>query len=195
MPVDPPIGSIMALAGPPAGLNEAQENWLICDGRQLDRNRFPALFTVIGTTWGGDGAPNFYLPDLRGQFLRGVDKKRDGSLDNAVDPDRDNRVGFRPPGAPNNPGNSGNDVGSFQPDAFFSHTHPASSASTSQPHSHVFRSPQGGGSSGAPGGQGLGPERTSQEVVAISTTTTVHASGGQETRPRNAYVYWIIRYR
>jgi microcystin-dependent protein len=64
--VGPPVGSIMTYAGitDPSG-------WLICDGRQISRLSYANLFTVIGTNYGGDGAPNFFIPDLRSAFICG----------------------------------------------------------------------------------------------------------------------------
>jgi microcystin-dependent protein len=39
--------------------------WLKCDGRALSNNAFPALFEVVGTSFGSNSASNFYLPDFR----------------------------------------------------------------------------------------------------------------------------------
>jgi microcystin-dependent protein len=68
---DLPVGSITAFAGP---IDNLPEDWAVCDGRRLDRRVDVALFNAIGVSWGGNGAPFFRLPDLRGQFLRGVDR-------------------------------------------------------------------------------------------------------------------------
>lgn len=45
----------------------APANFLPCDGRALKVSDYQALFSVIGTTYGGDGTTNFNLPDLRGR--------------------------------------------------------------------------------------------------------------------------------
>jgi len=51
--------------------------WLLMNGAALSRTTYAALFGVIGTTWGqGDGATTFNLPDMRGEFARGVDMLR-----------------------------------------------------------------------------------------------------------------------
>jgi microcystin-dependent protein len=42
----------------------APENWLPCDGRILSTVKYQMLFSLIGTTYGGDGASNFALPKL-----------------------------------------------------------------------------------------------------------------------------------
>jgi microcystin-dependent protein len=49
------------------GFNFAPENWLLCDGRLLSIAQNETLFSLIGTTYGGDGETNFALPDLRGR--------------------------------------------------------------------------------------------------------------------------------
>jgi len=41
--------------------------WLLCNGQLLSINQYEALFTLIGTTYGGDGRTTFALPDLRGR--------------------------------------------------------------------------------------------------------------------------------
>lgn len=45
----------------------APANFLPCDGRALKISEYQALFSLIGTTYGGDGTTNFNLPDLRGR--------------------------------------------------------------------------------------------------------------------------------
>lgn len=39
--------------------------WALCDGRLMSISRHSALFSVVGTTYGGDGMTTFALPDLR----------------------------------------------------------------------------------------------------------------------------------
>ena len=47
--------------------------FLLCDGAELSRTNYAALFAKIGTTFGeGDGETTFNLPDYRGYFLRGL---------------------------------------------------------------------------------------------------------------------------
>jgi microcystin-dependent protein len=43
------------------------KDWLPCNGQLLSINTYQALFSLIGTTYGGDGRVNFALPDLRGR--------------------------------------------------------------------------------------------------------------------------------
>lgn len=88
-----PPGAVQAFARstPPTG-------WLRCNGAAVSRTTFNTLFAALGTTFGvGDGSSTFNLPDLRGEFIRGLDDGR------GVD--------------------AGRLLGSAQSDAFKSHTH------------------------------------------------------------------------
>ncbi len=55
---------IVAFNFPPKG-------WAFCNGQLLPINQNQALFSLLGTTYGGDGRVNFGLPDLRGQVAIG----------------------------------------------------------------------------------------------------------------------------
>lgn len=44
----------------------APKGWALCNGQLLPINQNQALFSLLGTTFGGDGRVNFALPDLRG---------------------------------------------------------------------------------------------------------------------------------
>ncbi len=49
------------------------EGWLVCDGREVSRTTYSALFEVIGTSFGsGDGETTFALPDSRGRVPLGA---------------------------------------------------------------------------------------------------------------------------
>lgn len=45
----------------------APKGWTMCNGALLPINQNQALFSLLGTTFGGDGRVNFALPDLRGR--------------------------------------------------------------------------------------------------------------------------------
>ena len=45
----------------------APQGWALCNGQLLPINQNQALFSLLGTTFGGDGQVNFALPDLRGR--------------------------------------------------------------------------------------------------------------------------------
>jgi microcystin-dependent protein len=49
------------------GFNFAPKGWALCNGQFLPINQNQALFSLLGTTYGGDGRVNFALPDLRGR--------------------------------------------------------------------------------------------------------------------------------
>ena len=171
-----PIGSVTAFAGVnvPAG-------WLVCDGSVVSRTTYSNLFAVIGNAWGdGDGVSTFNLPDLQGRFLRGVDNGT------GRDPDAASRT------ASNNGGNTGSSVGTVEDQQYLAHTHGV----TDPGHFHksvntdVVRNTGGYGTGIGTGG--LGPNQ-----ITMTTNTTgisINNSGGTETRPKNAAVYFIIKY-
>jgi microcystin-dependent protein len=47
--------------------NFAPKGWAWCDGQLLPLSQNTALFSLLGTTYGGDGKSNFALPDLQGR--------------------------------------------------------------------------------------------------------------------------------
>jgi len=53
--------------------NFAPRGWAFCNGQILPINQNQALFSLLGTTYGGDGRVNFALPDLRGRAPLHVD--------------------------------------------------------------------------------------------------------------------------
>lgn len=50
----------------------APRNWALCNGQLMAINQNQALFSLLGTTYGGNGTTNFALPDLRGRTMVGV---------------------------------------------------------------------------------------------------------------------------
>jgi len=48
--------------------NFAPKGWTMCNGQLLPINQNQPLFSLLGTTYGGDGRVNFALPDLRGRL-------------------------------------------------------------------------------------------------------------------------------
>ena len=49
------------------GFNFAPVGWALCNGQLLPINQNTALFSLLGTTYGGDGRTNFALPNLQGR--------------------------------------------------------------------------------------------------------------------------------
>lgn len=69
-----PAGCVFYTASP-----NVPTGYLRAEGQLVSKNGiYAALFNAIGTTYGGDGNPNFRLPDLRGEFIRGVSANRSG---------------------------------------------------------------------------------------------------------------------
>ncbi|MGV3629824.1 MAG: phage tail protein [Bacteroidota bacterium] len=52
--------------------NFAPKNWAFCNGQLLPVNQYQALFSLLGTTYGGDGITTFGLPDLRNRVPIGA---------------------------------------------------------------------------------------------------------------------------
>ena len=61
------IGEVKLFAG-----NFNPRTWMLCQGQILPINSYQALFSIIGTYYGGDGRTTFALPDLRGRMPIGV---------------------------------------------------------------------------------------------------------------------------
>lgn len=61
--MDSYIGELRIFAG-----SFAPRDWMDCEGQLLSTSLYPALFSLIGTTYGGDGVNTFALPDLRGRI-------------------------------------------------------------------------------------------------------------------------------
>ncbi|CCG53072.1 Probable phage Tail Collar domain protein [Flavobacterium indicum GPTSA100-9 = DSM 17447] len=57
------LGTIKLFAG-----NFAPQGYFTCEGQTLPISQYTALFSILGTTYGGDGITTFKLPDLRGAF-------------------------------------------------------------------------------------------------------------------------------
>jgi microcystin-dependent protein len=172
-----PAGTIIAYAGSKESLASLEtQGWVLCGGRLAENNnpRYLNLFRAIGTSWGGDGASKFALPNLQGLFLRGV------SENSGNDPDAVNRGKSRPD--LNASGNGGNAVGSMQKDEIRSHSHNYSDA-----HFAEFNCDSGPDKlQGLSGNWDFDNRRCTTNQVTAST-------GGNETRPKNAYVYYLIR--
>lgn len=61
------IGEVRMFAG-----NYAPRDYMMANGALLPINQYQALFSVLGTTYGGDGRTTFALPDLRGRVAIGA---------------------------------------------------------------------------------------------------------------------------
>lgn len=152
-----PAGKVIQYAG-----TSAPTGYIACDGSAISRSTYSALFSAISTTWGsGNGTTTFNVPDLRGAFLR-------GSGTSSLDP------------------NSPRAVGSFQAEAYLSHTH-TDSGHTHSTTSYVL---VGGG------GTFAGNPPYYQTTTGFTSGTgyaSIQASGGAETRPDNYAVLMCIK--
>jgi hypothetical protein len=197
--MEAPIGSVIAFAGEVNAAFEATTGWMLCDGRLLDGNDpdFVPLFNAIRFAWGGNSDTNmFNIPDLIGRFLRGVEREQGGQRDpDGIYRDHTQDGGHR-----------GRAVGSLQDYA------------TAAPLNHPFVTDSGGSHD-----HGLNFEITATRDVNDQANTVAYPappgprprtdpvgdhlhlilggalpsprrSGDSETRPRNCYVHWIIRF-
>ena len=63
---EPFLGQIM-----PVAFNFAPKNFAFCNGQSMSIQQNTALFSLLGTFYGGNGTTNFQLPDLRSRTPRG----------------------------------------------------------------------------------------------------------------------------
>lgn len=188
-----PAGNISPFGGPDSNV---PPGWLLCDGRGLRGSEYKQLFDAIGTSWGDGtdkcpgGGCDFNLPDLQGYFLRGVDRGTG----------RDPGVGGRY--AAIFGGNTGDGVGSLQDDAVKSHSHDAGSltTNTSGAHSHEIDRSRGTGDSSI---HSLERAHESNRANVHTHVNGAHThdvigstatEGSMESRPKNAYVNYIIKH-
>jgi len=139
--------------------------WLYCNGTSYGTGAFPALFGAIGYTWGGSGG-NFNVPNLVGWFIRGA--------------------GGNAPG-----------LGQSQGDQFGSHNHgindPGHQHQTALANIGTSGSPFGLGPVIA-GFSGMGNVNYPTTLTNIQPTgISTQAAGGNETRPANQGVYYMIK--
>lgn len=175
-----PVGTIVAWAGPS---NLVPQGWLICNGDQVYQNQFPSLCAIIQDYWGpSNNAGQHILPDLRAMFLRGINGSRNDSFSDPQKNDRNSQNG--------NP----NNVGSLQHDCI-------------QGHWHINRKGPGGAANWGPqsvyDGNTFAPSNKNNNVSGgqmgwdatdiINDGTNGSPRISSETRPNNAYVYYIIK--
>lgn len=166
------IGSIFHYSG-----DILPEGYLWCDGATYNINDYQNLFDIIRNNFGGDFSLNtFRVPDLRGLFLRGLDKS------GILDPNFTTRTTL-------NGGNIGPNVGSYQGEEMILHTHNLSPNNT---HTHYQSAPYQGDHNWW--GTGSDFRKLNQYSGYTSYTyLSISNSGSNETRPDNIYVNHIIK--
>jgi len=179
----PPVGTILPYAGnmdDGDAFEKAHPQWKLCIGQPVSRKAFPELFACIKIAWGsGDGIDTFNLPDLRGLFLRGVDQGAH------QDPEADSRK--------NKQGVNGG-VGSFQSDSVGDHLHSRTIIDNGNPGSSVDRSK--GPYYFVDASKVLDKDGTTKESSHVVSFSSGHVDPPAfKTRPKNAYVYYIIRVK
>lgn len=164
-----PVGSIIIWAGDQQDL---PENWRVCNGKSLSKNDYSSLYSILGENWvndQGDSKDFFNIPDLRGVFLRGVNDERN---DEFKDPEVEKRVRLKGESSL-----SKDSPGSYQLSSIAAHTHPFIA---------------GGGSSGPR--EAISVDTSYNEDHGLNPPVT-GLQGSAETRPVNAYVYFVIKVK
>ena len=181
-----PVGTIMAWAGEKGSV---PADWMICDGKALKTAQYKELFAAVGWSWGKPTAKKFNLPDLRGRFMRGVD---DGT---GLDPDADDREAAAK-------GGNAKGVGSVQDDSMQEHAHSQSA------HNHTYIYPPyykylpislftSSGRAVLQSTQVSKLTMSASPAISGAINYKNHAAVklSDETRPKNANVYFIIKVR
>ena len=138
--------------------------WLLCDGSTVSRATYATLYTAIGNNWGA--GDNVSTFNL--PDLRGL-FLRGVSGSSGIDPDVATR------NAINSGGNVGNNVGSIEGQEIVSHSHGLGNTFLVQG-CCTYHAGSGG------------------NYYALEYLTSTSSTGGNETRPINANVYYIIKY-
>ena len=200
-----PVGSGMPFFG--TG-NSVPDGWLLCDGRAMRSIEYLDLFQVIGTIY-GDGSTDtrveaitdgdFNLPDMRGMFMRGVNNPITNTdeytlVESDIDPDEDTRQEKL---GENQPLKTG--IGSVQDHAmqritgdiigtYLFHRSPAITA-----HGALNAESKGYTATGSSGANGtLSRSLTFNSANSVSPCPA--KTSEYETRPKNIYVNYIIKY-
>jgi microcystin-dependent protein len=179
-----PTGSMMPFAA-----TSAPDGWLLADGSSVSRSTYADLFAAIGTAYGTVDGNTFNLPDTRGKFLRGV------AGGEVSDPDRASRI------ACNTGGATGDNVGSCQSSELKSHGHADTFSANQSSHLHGIGRTSARANPGASGGSGLymledsptGTFNSNSTDPSITVSGSVTDAGGNESRPINIYVNYIIK--
>lgn len=190
-PISLPSGAVQEFAGA-----SAPEGWLMCDGAEVSKTTYAALYAVIADTYGTPvDSNNFVLPDLRGEFVRGLDdmgtaqgargvdsgRGLGSAQDDTTRRPRGTAFGTDNPGNHNHGGQTNTPNNSGSTDAFFEYSNST--------------------------GTRRGVQRVSNQLTVSnnfydhrhtinsdgSHTHSITTGGDAETRPRNCAMNFIIK--
>jgi microcystin-dependent protein len=165
-----PVGSILPYVG-----TTAPTGFLICNGASVSRTTYAALFAICSTRFGTVNGTSFNIPDFRGAFLRGWDNGA------GIDPDAASRTATSFGGA------TGDSIGTEQADAFAEHDH----GGGAHTHNISAEAADETGNGAITGGTNTSDPNTT--VATSSSGSIITSSGGNETRPFNIAVNYIIK--
>ncbi len=167
----PFLGEIAIFAG-----NFAPAGWFTCEGQLLAIEQYTALFSLLGTTYGGDGRSNFALPDLQGRHAVGFGQGPGLSIYDLGE-------------------NGGEETVTLLESQLPAHGHTPQSASTASSTDPTGRywAPA---SSGTPYGELSGGPTKTASACAMSPQALQPSGGGQphENRPPSLALTFIIAY-
>jgi len=179
-----PIGTVIAFAGAVA---EAPSGYLFCNGGSYSQSgAYSSLYTAIKGRFGNGtdstGSTTFAVPDIQGRFLRGA------TNDSTRDPNTSTRTVITHGTTTYNT----YDPGSLQEDAFQDHRH-TQSLNGVQQSAGASCAPNW---SNEPHTASCGQPQTNSDVDGGYTSSTVGSTArtSAETRPKNVYVNYYIKY-
>lgn len=144
------------------GFNFAPRGWAFCDGQILPINQNQALYSLLGTTYGGDGRTSFALPDLRGRSPIHVGQSNGGD---------DHRLGQK----------SGEETHTLAANEMPQHTHTLRASNTDA---------NTGGPSGHVLARSTTPEpyRETSSLAAMASGSMTNVGGGQAHENMQPYI-------
>lgn len=164
---EPFIAEIVMFGG-----NFAPRGWAFCDGQLLPISQYDALFSLLGTTYGGDGRTTFGLPDLRGR----VAMHSGGSTGPGLSP--------RPLGQ-----KSGLERNTLTIAELPSHNHPGSLIQTSNLTGEESTPPAGGS---VAGGATIYNEEAPNTAMSAGSAVVANQGGGQSVN--NIQPFQVVNY-
>lgn len=152
------------------GFNFAPKGWAFCDGRLMSIAQYSALFSLLGTIYGGDGVTTFGLPDLRGRGPMGM--------------------GYGPGLSPHTIGEKGGSENTILSGSQIpAHSHQMMGSADAQSSDNVADNSLGSVPRGTTQGKIYAPGATSQVTMASSTSSV-----GANQPHTNMQPYLVMNY-